>query len=84
MPLPKFKYNLQHRFSFYPNITWKMLELHAEQYGITARTFQRDRSILPDEAEDIPTERLVVYAKIFNCELEELINYKTKVKPFKP
>lgn len=49
--------------------------------GIAERTFYRDKSITTISSDDIPVERLLIYAKVFGCELTELINYKVKAKP---
>lgn len=82
--MAKKKYNLEHRFSLLPrHIEWEHVYLHAGLYGISKRTFQNDRKIEIGSAYDIPTERLLKYAKIFKCDIQDLINYDVNVKPLK-
>jgi hypothetical protein len=80
-----YKYNLNHRYSLLPkSITLDELINLLEKAGIPQRTFYRDRAILANEQTDIPGERLMIYAKVFACELSELINYTVKAKPIVP
>ena len=84
MDKPVYKYHIRHRFSILldHDITWAKLEQYALiEGGIPPRTFQRDRDIEINDAQDIPTERLVTYAKILKCKVHQLINYKSNAKP---
>lgn len=78
----QYKYNLNHRFSLLPrSITLEQLIAHLEKCGISERTFYRDRSMVAGEISDMTVERLMKYAQVFNCQLQELINYKVKAQP---
>lgn len=49
-----------------------------DRANISMRTFQRDQHRNPDR---IPHSRLLVYAGLLNCEVDDLINSYTRVKP---
>ena len=51
-----------------------------EKEGIKKRTFFRDKAIMLDDGEDIPMQRMVIYAKFFGVELGDLLNYTVKTK----
>lgn len=78
----KYKYNINRFVNDLPkskSTGWVIAELEKE--GIKERTFFRDKSIVVDDEEDIPSERLLIYAKFFDVTLDELFNYTKKVKP---
>lgn len=52
-----------------------------KDHGITYDTFNRDRKIKATDVKSIPSDRLQVYAGLFDCSIEDLINTKKKVKP---
>ena len=54
-----------------------------EDVGIPRRTFLHDRSLKRGSATDIPSGRLMKYAKYFDVSIEKLFNYDTKVKSAK-
>jgi hypothetical protein len=79
---PKYKYNLNHQISLLPrNKTIELISGELEKEGIAERTFFRDRSIKINDPGDIPSERLMIYAKFFDVSIDELFNYDNKVKP---
>jgi hypothetical protein len=51
-----------------------------ERNGIPRHTFFRDRKIEIDSESSIPTDRLQIYAKFFDCQLEDLLNTQVNVK----
>ena len=78
----KYKYNINRFINDLPkskNTEWVIAELEKEE--IKARTFFRDKAIEVGDEEDIPSERLLIYAKFFGVTLDELFNYTRKVKP---
>jgi len=80
----EYKYNLNYRYSLMPNsVSWNDLFSHASKFGIPRRTFQSDKSIKLNSPIDIPAQRLFKYAKIFNCKVTDLINYKIEAKAFR-
>lgn len=78
----KYKYNINRFIEKLPkskNTEWIVAELEKE--GIKERTFFRDKVIEVGDNSDIPSERLLIYAKFFDVTLDELFNYTVKVKP---
>lgn len=77
-----FKYNIKQKCDALPrSISVDSLLKKLKQAGIAERTFYRDKSIKVISPDDIPVERLMIYAKVFNCDITDLINYKVKAKP---
>lgn len=50
-------------------------------HGISQSTFLRDRKIKKASAQSIPSDRLDVYAALFNVSVDDLKNYTINVKP---
>ncbi len=70
----KFKYQINHYLSIQPGYVSidgirKLLEA---RYGISQATFNRDRFLYPDDPEEIPQERLQIYAAVLHVTLDEL------------
>jgi hypothetical protein len=70
----RFKYQLNHYLSIQPrHVTVddvrKQLQI---RYGISQETFNHDRFIDPDNAEEIPPERLEKYAAVLHVSTEQL------------
>ncbi len=64
----KFKYQINHYLSIQPGYVSiegirKLLEA---RYGISQATFNRDRFLYPDDPEEIPQERLRIYAEVLH------------------
>ena len=82
MSNPKYKYNIRHFLSLLPQY-WtieKVAEV-LEKHGIPRRTFDRDKSITLQEESDIPGRRLFIYARLFDCSIEQLFNYPEVIMP---
>jgi hypothetical protein len=74
MAVSKFKYQINHYISTQPNYMTidgihKLLEVY---YGISRATFTRDRFLYPGDPEEIPQERLRIYAAILHVSIVEL------------
>jgi hypothetical protein len=70
----KFKYQINHYLSIQPGYMTidsihRLLEVY---YGISCATFTRDRFLYPDDPEEIPQERLRIYAAVFRVSLDEI------------
>lgn len=70
----KFKYQINHLLSIQPRYITidgisKLLEV---RYGITQATFNRDRFLYPDDPEEIPKERLDIYAAVLHVSTDQL------------
>lgn len=78
----KHKYKLNDMLSKLPRAkAIKAVIQDMEKEGISERAFFRDRAILVNDGADIPSNRLMIYAKYFNVAIEQLYNYDTNVKP---
>jgi hypothetical protein len=74
----KFKYQINHYLSIQPGYISiegirKLLEA---RYGISQATFNHDRFLYPDDPEEIPQERLAIYAAILHISTEQLTQVK--------
>lgn len=74
MPPSKFKYQINHYLSIQPGYVSvdgirKLLEA---RYGISQATFNRDRFLYPDDPEEIPQERLDIYAAVLHVSTDQL------------
>lgn len=81
--MAKLKYNINSYLAELPTrITISDIcdRLRAE-YDITYDTFNRDRKIELNSKTSIPSDRLQVYAGLFDCTIDELINNRKKIKP---
>jgi hypothetical protein len=70
----KFKYQINHYLSIQPGYVSvdgirKLLEA---RYGISQATFNRDRFLYPDDPEEIPQERLEIYATVLHVSPDKL------------
>lgn len=74
MSSSKFKYQINHYLSIQPNYVTidgirKLLEA---RYGISQATFNHDRFLYPNEPEEIPQERLAIYAAVLHVSTDQL------------
>lgn len=74
MALLKFKYQINHYLSIQPSFITidgmrKLLKIY---YDIPPEIFDRDRFLRPDNPEEIPQERLEVYAGVLGVSVEQL------------
>lgn len=69
------KYRINHYLSLLPKSIpiSKAEQLLEEKYKISPEQFQSDRSITIDSCEEIPINRLMVYAHIFNVSIDSLL-----------
>lgn len=74
MATSKFKYQINHYLSIQPGYVSvegirKLLEA---RYGISQATFNHDRFLYPDDPEEIPQERLEIYAAVLHVSTKQL------------
>lgn len=70
----KFKYNINHQISLLPRevaISDIIDILHKE--GISQDSFYRDRNITLGSDQSIPSDRLFIYADLFECSVSDLL-----------
>lgn len=80
--MTKLKYNINHYLDELPaRIKMAQIADLIKPYKITYATFNRDRQIESTDSTSIPSDRLQVYAGLFGCTIDDLINTKKKVKP---
>jgi hypothetical protein len=79
----KLKYNINKLIDELPrSMTIGAIEkILKKEHGISRDTFYRDRFKTINE-NSIPSERLDVYAALFNVPVSDLKNYTVKAKPF--
>lgn len=70
----KFKYQINHYLSIQPGYVSvdgirKLLEA---RYGISQATFNHDRFLYPDDPEEVPQERLEIYAAVLHVSTDQL------------
>lgn len=77
------KYRLQEFVNDLPNrIPIQSIEkILADEHKISKHQFWSDRKIKLGSDQSIPGDRLAVYAKLFDCTIEELMNQTIKAKP---
>lgn len=81
MVTDKFKYRINYQISLLPrSITIMQLVKVVEQKGISQDTFYRDRKIAKGSKQSIPGDRLMIYAKLFDCTLDDLLTTEVKGK----
>lgn len=73
----KYKFNINHYISLTQprekSIDHIATEL--ETLGINKRTFYRDRVIMINDKVDVPSYRLIIYAKYFGVTVTKMLNY---------
>jgi len=76
---PKHKYALNEQVDMLPK-SMKTSEVvdHLKKYGITQDEFYRDRKIPYGSDSSIPSDRLFIYAKVFDCPVADLLNHEIK------
>ncbi len=72
----QYKYNLNHFLSLlpagvYPDHIIALLEL---TYEIPSTTFFKDRYLTVRDTDEIPNERLVIYAQVLGVRVEDLFS----------
>lgn len=81
---PKHKYALNDQVDSLPrSSTINELIAHLEDAGISRNEFYSDRNIEFGSDKSIPSDRLLIYAKVFDCNLEDLLNQEVKAKSFR-
>lgn len=80
--MAKLKYTINSYLDELPSkISISDITKRLADYQITYDTFNRDRKIKITDRTSIPSDRLEVYAGLFGCTIEQLINTRKKIKP---
>jgi hypothetical protein len=78
---PRYKYNLEKLLGDLPRtITIGQLVKHLKAAGIPQHTFYRHRALLIDAKSSISTDHLMIYAQVFDCYPEDIVNNKVEAK----
>lgn len=80
----QFKYKINHLLSLlpagvYPETIIAQLEF---TYQVSSKIFFNDRYILIDQEDEIPFDRLSIYAQIFGVGVEDLMTRKPALTKF--
>ncbi len=84
MASQKFKYNINHQISLMPRHISidSLVKILSNEHGITRDTFYRDRNLTLVDTFSIPSDRMDIYAALFNCTVDDLKNFTSKkIKP---
>ncbi len=84
MAATKFKYNINHQISLQPRqVSIGAIEkILAKEHGISRDAFYRDRNLTLADTFSIPSDRMDIYAALFNCTVDDLKNFTSKkIKP---
>lgn len=78
-PRPKYKYAINEQINGLPR-TYKINQLiqHLADQGITRNEFYSDREIPYNSEKSISADRLLIYCKVFDCSIDDLINHEVK------
>lgn len=79
---PSFKYNINQQIGLLPfkkNLIQEVIE-HLAKYGITRNEFYADRAIPFGSEKSISSDRLMIYAKVFDCTTEDLVNHEINAR----
>lgn len=75
----KFKYKINDQISLQPRtISIADIVKLVETHGISKNTFHRDRAIPFGSSKSIPSDRLDIYARLFEVTPDDLKNYRVK------
>lgn len=78
---PTYKYKINDQIGQLPReISINDLVAHIGKHGISRDEFYRDRAIKFGSDKSIPSDRLMIYAKVFDCSTEELMNHEVNAK----
>lgn len=78
---PKFKYSLNEQLSQLPrNTAINDVILHLEKEGVSRNEFYADRAIEFGSEKSIPSDRLFIYAAVFDCPVQDIMNQPVKAK----
>lgn len=74
---PEFKYNFDYQLKLLPRgVKIENVIEHLVKLNINRDVFYRDRKIPFGSAKSIPSDRLMIYAQVFDCSHEDLMNHK--------
>ncbi|MFO0415206.1 MAG: hypothetical protein ACK52I_28460 [Pseudomonadota bacterium] len=72
--MAKLKYKIKEKIDALPrSVKIKTLVERLEKNGISERTFYRDMQIKLDSKSSIPLDRMLVYSKLFNIDVDKLV-----------
>jgi len=76
---PKYKYGINEEIQKLPR-TVKVRDIvkFIATAGISKDQFYRDREILLGSETSISADRLLIYCKVFDCSIDDLINHEVK------
>lgn len=76
---PAYKYGIEQQVTSLPRtVTINDLVKHLEADGITRNEFYGDRKIPFGSEKSISADRLLIYCKVFDCSIDDLINHEVK------
>ena len=77
----KFKYAINHYLNLIPReVSMGDILKILEKHGVNKITFYRDRNLTIKSESSIPSDRLVIYSKLFECSIDDLLNSEVSIK----
>lgn len=77
-----YKYKLEEKLQSLPLNEYRAFMKYAhEALGISPSTLANWRKLKLTDKSDIPTASLLKIAKLFNCSMEDMLNYEVEAKP---
>lgn len=73
---PSKKYNIEKQIGLIPReMSVADIIKHLDGSGVSRDQFYRDRRIKFGSVKSIPSDRLLVYCKVFECTVDDLVNH---------
>lgn len=82
---PSYKYNINQQIGLLPfkkNLIDQLIT-HLAKHDVTRNEFYADRSIPFGSDKSIPHDRLYIYATVFDCTVDDLVNHEVKATSFR-
>lgn len=78
---PTLKYKLNDQLGLLPReLSINDVVEHLKKYGVSQDQFYRDRKIKFNSDHSIPSDRLIIYSKVFDCSIDDLMNHEVNAK----
>lgn len=78
---PKYKYNINEQLGLLPReLKIQKVLQHLKLNGISHHQFYADRAIEYGSDKSIPSDRLLIYTKVFDCSIEDMMNHTIKAQ----
>lgn len=78
-PKPKYKYAINDQVNGLPrDMRIDQVIEHLATFGVTRNNFYWDREIPYGSEKSMSADRLLIYCKVFDCSIDDLLNHEVK------